>query len=223
MSMWTLFIALVSAILVWAYLMRYLTAKPWLVSGEAGYTHDYAPVDKPAKKVGLYCFLGVASSLFALFITAYIMRMDPHHGGDWSSIAKPDILWFNTVLLVLASVAMQRSRSLAGSGSPGLKTPLVFGGLLTLAFLAGQVQAWDQLHASPVFQTGNPAIAFFYLLTGVHGVHLLGGVYVWGRVLSRLGDSEQAEDLKLSIELCTVYWHYLLLVWLVLFTLLITT
>ena len=224
MSMWTLFIALVTAILVWAYLVRYLTARPWLASGEAGYMPDIEPVDKPAKKVALYCFLGVISSLFALFMTAYVMRMDPHHGGDWSAVPKPGILWVNTLLLVLASAAMQRAKYLVRQEQDRrFNLALVLGGLLTLGFLAGQVEAWEQLHASRFFQLGNPAVAFFYVLTGVHGLHLLGGIYVWGRLLGRLRDEEDREGLALSVELCTVYWHYLLLVWLVMFGLLITT
>lgn len=224
MSMWTLSIALVSAILVWFFLVRYLTARPWLASGETGYTPDIEAIDKPAKKVALYCFLAVISSLFALFVTAYVMRMDPHHGGDWSSIPKPGILWVNTLLLVLSSITMQWARFTSGRApAKHLNLALSLGGLFTLAFLAGQLQAWDQLHASSYFQPGNPALAFFYLLTGVHGLHLLGGLYVWGRVLNRVLRGAAVEDIRLSVELCTVYWHYLLLVWLILFGLLIST
>jgi cytochrome c oxidase subunit 3 len=70
----------------------------------------------------------------------------------------------------------------------------------------------------------NPATAFFYLLTGVHGLHLLGGLFVWGKTIVRMAQGGvELIDLRLSVELCTVYWHYLLLVWLVLFTLLLAT
>jgi len=70
----------------------------------------------------------------------------------------------------------------------------------------------------------SPAIAFFYLLTGVHGLHLLGGLFVWGKTVVRMAQAGvELLDVALSVELCTVYWHYLLLVWLVLFALLLST
>jgi cytochrome c oxidase subunit III len=69
----------------------------------------------------------------------------------------------------------------------------------------------------------NPAVAFFYVLTAVHGLHLLGGLLVWGRTLSRVWQGVELIELRLSVALCSVYWHYLLIVWLVLFTLLLYT
>jgi cytochrome c oxidase subunit III len=101
---------------------------------------------------------------------------------------------------------------------------LLIGGLLTIAFLGGQLYAWDVVRHSDVFTPGNPAVAFFYVLTAVHGLHLVGGLFVWGRTLMRIV-LKRAEpiDVRLSIELCTVYWHYLLLVWIGLFALLIST
>ena len=75
-----------------------------------------------------------------------------------------------------------------------------------------------------LMQAGNPANAFFYLLTGVHGLHLLGGLFVWARTLMRMTRLDvKPADLRLSVELCTVYWHFLLLVWLILFAVLSST
>ncbi len=80
--------------------------------------------------------------------------------------------------------------------------------------------AWGELRDAGYFAQSNPATAFFYLLTAVHGLHLLGGLAVWGRTMSRLLHGAGLPDLRLSVELCTVYWHYLLLVWLALFAVL---
>ena len=147
--MWTLFIALVCALVVWAVLVRYLMAQPWLPAGDPGYKEDIAAIDQPPKKVALYTFLGVISSLFALFITAYVMRMDPNHGGDWFSIPKPAILWFNTLLLIFSSVSMQHARAVSTlPGSKNFKRALTLGGLFTLLFLVGQLMAWASLHES---------------------------------------------------------------------------
>ena len=82
---------------------------------------------------------------------------------------------------------------------------------------------WQQLSASGYFLTSNPANAYFYLITALHGVHLLGGLWVWARATGRVWRGTELGEARLSVELCTVYWHYLLLVWLVLFTLLLTT
>jgi cytochrome c oxidase subunit 3 len=120
---------------------------------------------------------------------------------------------------------MQMARSAVTRGQPERTwTSLLLGGLLTLAFLAGQFYAWGIVRHEELFTPSNPAIAFFYLLTAVHGAHLLGGVYVWGRTLNRMRSKDvELIDVKLSVELCSVYWHYLLLVWLGLFAMLLST
>ena len=82
---------------------------------------------------------------------------------------------------------------------------------------------WQQLNAAGLYVTSNPANAFFYVLTAIHGVHLLGGLWVWGRTTGRVLTGADVERVRMSVELCTVYWHYLLLVWIVLFALLLST
>jgi cytochrome c oxidase subunit III len=138
------------------------------------------------------------------------------------------VLWLNTVLLIAASVAMQAARKAVRSSVERGFTALLLGGLLTLAFLGGQFYAWGQVRDSEFFSPLNPAVAFFYLLTAVHGLHLLGGLYVWGRTLARMRKEDaEAIDVRQSInqsvELASVYWHFLLLVWLGLFTVMLST
>lgn len=221
MHMSTLVIALLTAVIVWVFLVRRLTAKPWIATSEL---EDIGPLQQPAAKVGLWAFIACISSLFTLFMTAYLMRMDPIHASDWHSISKPGILWFNTGLLILSSLSMQWARKAEQQGNINkLKKGLAGGGLFTIAFLAGQLLAWQQLKNSSYFDMVNPAVGFFYLLTAVHGLHLLGGLYVWSRTIFRIWRRKTVEKASLSIELCTVYWHYLLLVWLILFSLLLST
>jgi cytochrome c oxidase subunit 3 len=161
------------------------------------------------------------------------MRLSGHHGSgpatDWVSLNEPPVLWLNTLLLIAASVAMQAARKSVQSGNvaASFKTLLV-GGLLTLAFLAGQLYAWAQVRNSGFFSPLNPAVAFFYLLTAVHGLHLLGGLYVWGRTLARMRKQDvevidARQSIQLSVELCSLYWHFLLLVWLGLFAVMLST
>jgi cytochrome c oxidase subunit III len=106
---------------------------------------------------------------------------------------------------------------------------LLIGGALTLVFLAGQIAGWRDLATSQFASPRDPALAFFYVLTVVHALHLLGGLVVWSRTLGRLAQSRRSprvvrpDDVRVSVELCTVYWHYLLLVWLGLFAILLST
>lgn len=95
--------------------------------------------------------------------------------------------------------------------------------MLTFAFVGGQLAAWDQLIGSGRYLTSGPATAFFYVLTTVHGLHVLGGLVVWARTMGRMSGGAEAIDVRLSVELCATYWHFLLVVWLVLFALLSTS
>lgn len=172
-------------------------------------------------QVGLGAFLAVATSLFALLIAAYQMRMV---GADWTALALPKVLWLNTAVLILASVAMQWTLVVARQGQmDNVRKGLIAGGVFTLGFLAGQVWAWQQLNALGHFTAANPAYAFFLLLTTLHGMHLLGGLWVWARTTVRAVRGVEIAKVRLSVELCTVYWHFLLLVWAVLLAVLLYT
>jgi len=229
MSLTAAYVALLTGVLVWAVLVRKLRVKPWEVhvaGDSAGVSNG---VGQPAAKVGLWVFLAVITSLFALFMSAYSMRMGHGHGEgvvhDWHSLSEPGVLWFNTGVLILSSIAMQWARMNVARGQAKIaQDALLIGGLLTFAFLAGQLFAWRELRASAGPSLRDPAVAFFYLLTAVHGAHLLGGLVVWARTLVRMRRKDiELIDVRLSVDLCTVYWHYLLFIWLALFTLLLTT
>jgi cytochrome c oxidase subunit 3 len=174
-----------------------------------------------AKTIALATFLAVATSVFGLFVSAYTERSEFY---DWRPLDEPGILWINTGFLVLASIAYQFTRNAAAAGRSRQVTPgLLVAGVLTLLFLGGQLLAWRQLNASGLYVDSNPANAFFYLLTAVHGIHLLGGLWVWARSAVKLMTGADADSVRLSIKLCTIYWHYLLLVWVMLFGLLLST
>ena len=199
---------------------RKVTSKPWEHAGELEGIHgDYQPAGT-AGRTGLVMFLAVVSSMFLLFIVSYYTRMQ---SGDWEVLKDPRILWLNTLVLVLASVAMQLASNASKRDKLGNAMPyLVAGGVLTLAFILGQLAAWEQLVAAGYYAASNPANAFFYLFTAIHALHLVGGIWF----LARLGFRVRHKDYvraKQSVVLCATYWHYLLLVWLVLFALLLKT
>ena len=232
MSLSVAIVALCLGIVVWFLLVRNLRTKSWEPQPSTGAVRGEDEEHRaPPARIGLWVFLAVVTSLFGLFVSAYYMRMGFGHGADapvvrdWASVSDPPVLWLNTLLLLAGSVAMQSAKSAVRAGDgKRTGTALLTGGLLTFAFLLGQFVAWRELRFSPMFTPANPAVAFFYVLTAVHGLHLLGGLFVWGRTVRRLRDrTVELIDVRLSVELCTVYWHYLLLVWLGLFAVLLST
>lgn len=209
--------AIVVGWLVWPT----LNAKPWVEQRTSGTLESDGALPLPTIKVGLGVFLAVVTSLFALLISAYHMRMT---AGDWTALAPPRVLWLNTAVLIAGGAAMQWTRNAARRGQVDrVRTGLIVSGALTFAFLAGQIWAWQQLSAAGYYLASDPAAAFFYLLTAVHGIHLLGGLWVWARTTGRVLRGVDVAKVRMSVELCTVYWHYLLLVWLVLFAVLLHT
>jgi len=177
-------------------IVRRLTEKPWLAPGLDPLAEPDAEglQSLPAAAVGLRVYFGVATVMFALIALLMVARMGGHGLGteqqpDWKPMVWPPLLWVNTGVLILSSAAWEWARAAAHRGQlESLRAGLIAGGVLALAFLAGQ---------------------------------LLGGLAVWGRTTGKvLGGSEVAE-VRQSVELCTIYWHFLLLVWLVMLGLLL--
>jgi cytochrome c oxidase subunit 3 len=212
-------------------LLSRLTEKSWETPGIQGFAEpdSYRPA---AAKVGLYLYFGVGCVLFSLLIAAYLVRMGVgvhgavEHGGgqDWQRMPKPPLLWINTAVLLASSAAWEVARRAAQELVWDLMRRLALVGAgLGLLFLAGQLLLWQQYQAAGYYLAANPANAFFYLLTAVHGLHLIGGVVASARAVGQLGERNNAERAARNIGLCAVYWHFLLLVWVLLAGLLIST
>ena len=215
-------LALIMASLIGWLLRQSLNTQPWITAAATDTSElDDNGIGLSAAKIGLLTFLTVATSLFALFLSAYATRMEL---ADWTPLSEPLILWLNTAALVLASIALQRARNAASRDNlAAVKSGLLAGGIFSWLFLAGQLVAWRQLNTAGFYLTSNPANAFFYLFTALHGLHLLGGLWVWGKTTLRIKEATTVEELGQSVELCSLYWHFLLLVWLVLYGLLLST
>lgn len=218
MSAIILFMAGLAAIAGWWLSQQRLTAKPWLEQGVMVDLREEGTASPPAAKIGLGVFLAVVGSLFALFISAYSMRMTM---ADWRTLPIPRLLWFNTAVLVLSSVALQGTHMAARRDDiGGVIFGLCAGGASAITFLIGQLLAWRELSAAGYFLASNPANSFFYLITAVHGLHLMGGLVALGRTTAKVWLGAPVAQVRLSVELCAIYWHFLLLVWLVLLGLL---
>jgi cytochrome c oxidase subunit 3 len=208
----------IAAIAGWWLSQQRLGAKPWLEEGVIfDFREDSAPSLPPAK-IGLGVFLAVVGSLFALFISAYSMRMNMV---DWRALPVPRLLWFNTGVLLTSSIALQWAHMAARRNDiNGVIVGLCAGGASAVTFLIGQLLAWRELSVAGYFLASNPANSFFYLITAVHGLHLMGGLVALVRTTAKVWHGAAVTQVRLSVELCAIYWHFLLLVWLVLLGLL---
>ena len=198
-----------------------LMAKPWVTDqGKVDDHYAGGASSGLARKLALRVFLAVVAVLFMLLVVAYGRRMAYE---DWRPSPQLGLLWANTFALILSSIALQWAQYSARRGQmDAMRVGLLAAGAFTVVFLFGQLLAWRQLSTMVYFDITNPAIGFFYLITGLHGLHLLGGLVAWGRTVAKVWGDFDVAKIRQSVELCTVYWHFLLLVWLVLFGLLFT-
>ena len=200
-----------------------LTEKPWEEDQiKIDNEHQGRTLNLSKYKLGLRTIMVVSTIIFSLFIVSYSDRMLVH---DWRSMPEPWLLWLNTGVLLLSSFVFHFTKLAADRNEhEKTKNGLYLIGFLAYSFLIGQLLVWYQLMSSGYYGTTNVANAFFYLFTASHGLHLIGGLYFWGRTTAKfLNKSSKAEDTKHSIELCAIYWHFLLAVWVVLFGLMLFT
>ncbi|VTU44782.1 cytochrome c oxidase subunit 3 [Variovorax sp. RA8] len=164
---------------------------------------------------GLWFFMGVATMLFGLLSLAYVFRLD---GVEGYPLALPWQLWLSTGLLAIGSIALQRASGAARltrrSRALGL---LLFGGACTFLFLGVQLWAWSDMQAARVMLAGNPAGSFFYLLTAMHGLHVAGGIVAVVLTMRTVWSESDLAREAWRISLCARYWHFLWVVWAVLF------
>lgn len=166
----------------------------------------------PPGKIGLLLFLATASVLFLMLISAYAVRMGLP---DWRSLPWPAILWLNTGLLVVSSGILEWARrSSRRNDAQTLRVLLMSAGAFAILFLLGQLFAWREFSAAGYFLTTHPASSFFYLLTAIHGLHVLGGLGAWGATVVQVWRKGAMPQVLVRVGLLAVYWHFLLLVWL---------
>jgi cytochrome c oxidase subunit 3 len=161
---------------------------------------------------GLWAFLGTVTMLFIGFTSAYIVRRT---GFDWRPLPAPRLLWWNTAALLLSSLSLEvarRRRSALDLG--GLRLWLGATAVLAALFVAGQFRAWRLLGQLGFFLSSNPHSSFFYMLSGVHLLHIAGGIVWFALVLGRLrgGRYGQPQGGR-TLSLFATYWHFLGLVW----------
>ncbi|MFD2245748.1 cytochrome c oxidase subunit 3 [Pontibacter ruber] len=169
-------------------------------------------------KFALWLIIISIIMMFAAFTSAYIVRRAE---GNWLEYDLPSILIVNTVVIILSSVTMQMAYNAANKNNLSLLKVML---LLTLglgtAFLIGQWNAWADLVNNNIYfggQGSNPSGSFLYVLTGVHGFHLITGLIFIILVLTASFKYKVHSKKMLRIQLCTLYWHFLGGLWIYLY------
>lgn len=146
-----------------------------------------------------FFMVGGAIMLFTCFTASYLVRRE---SADWVKLALPPILWVNTALIVLSSLTLEAARFVKPAASRRWVGVTIALGVL---FVVGQVLAWRELVRKGVFATTDPHASFFYMLTGVHAVHIAAGIAVLAYAFRRAG--------RAPLGLCAAWWHVVGAAW----------
>jgi cytochrome c oxidase subunit 3 len=177
------------------------------------------PLAMNAKKFGLWLFLGSVFMLFMSLTSAYIVRQAD---GNWTVFDLPSLFWLTTVVILLSSVTMQWAYFAAKKDNQSTTQLMVTLTLiLGVVFLVGQFYGWKQLVFDKVYLVGNPSGSFVYVLTGLHGLHIISALVAVAILLVSVSRRKVNPRSMLGIEMCATYWHFLGVLWLYLFVFLI--
>ncbi len=164
--------------------------------------------------------IGMVSILMFFMALASAFLVLRHNSGVWVTVRLPWILWVNTAVLLGSSLILERARLRLSHGDvSGFRKLWMVTTVLGFLFVAGQLVAWRQLVTQGVYIASNQASSFFYIFTGAHGVHLLGGVAALLFVLLHNFEKSQI-SVSLAAEITSYYWHFMDGLWIFLFVLL---
>jgi len=196
-----------------------LAQKPWEKEQMALDTsHSGKTFNISSQKSAVIIIFGIATVLFSLIFTAYIYSIPPEQ--DTRYLLKPNLLWVNTLILFFVTYYFSKiTKDLEKKETLKIKKNLIIVGALSYLFLFGQLVFWTQLMKSGNYVTTNTYFSSFYIFTALHGLHLLGGLFFWGKVSSRVLKLEQSKilDEEKNISALSWYWTFLLIVWLMFF------
>jgi cytochrome c oxidase subunit 3 len=155
---------------------------------------------------------------FAALTSALYVREGSGYS-DWTHISLPPILWFNTFALVLSSVTLERARHRVAAFMRGQESsrsvPMLWLNatmLLGLVFVVGQYSAWLTLRSQGLYLPTNPNSSFFYVLTGVHVIHVLGGLGGLSRVMLKFRSASNPLR-RSTMDATSYYWHFMGVLW----------
>ena len=196
-----------------------LSDKPWEKEQmESDNHHQGKTFDISLQTSAVIVIFGVSTVLFTLVVTGYLYSIPETQ--DTEYLLKPNLLWLNTlVLLYVAYFFNKITNDLKKNNFEKIKRNLLIVGFLSYTFLFGQIFFWFQLMKNGNYVSTNNYFSSFYIFTAIHGLHLLGGLFFWGKVFSKVNKLKKEEIIKeqKSIDALSLYWAFLLIVWCVFF------
>ena len=203
-------------------IFQILKQKPWdPTQAKIDNMHEGGTINLSTGKLGLRFIMFVSTIFFCLFIVTYSDRMIYP---DWQRMPEPWLLWINTIVLFFSSMVFVSAQIASKNNQFQIvKNRLLLIGFLAVAFLIGQLLVWQQLIANGFYVSTNPSNAYFYVFTALHGLHLLGGLVYWYLTIKKVWNASDIviSKVKHTVDLCAIYWHFLLAVWVVLFGLML--
>lgn len=169
--------------------------------------------------LGTWILLTAVTMLFAGLSSAYIvLRGVP----EWQNITIPSLLWANTIVLFASSVAIEFARSaVRKNNAGGVKQWLAISGILGMGFLVGQFAVWRQLVNAGVYLQTNLHSSFFYVITGIHALHLAGGIGGLVVVVRKAFANRLTATDHEPLKVWGLYWHFMDFVWIYCFVMLL--
>ena len=163
-----------------------LVEKPWeKEQATIDNLHKGKTFDISVQKSAVIIIFGIATVLFSLIFTGYIYTLPPSQ--DTKYLLKPNLLWINTSILFFVAYYFNKvTQDLKNKINLKIKKNLIIIGALSYLFLFGQLIFWVQLMKSGNYVSTNSYFSSFYVFTALHGMHLLGGLFFWGKVASRV-------------------------------------
>ena len=196
-----------------------LTEKPWEKEQMASDNyHQGKTFNISTQTSAVIVIFGVSTVLFTLVVTGYLYSIPA--GQDTEYLLKPNLLWINTLILLSVTYFFNKiTKDLKKNNTQKVKNNLLIVGFLSYLFLFGQTFFWFQLMKSGNYVSTNSYFSSFYIFTALHGLHLLGGLFFWGKVFSKTSKLKQEEIIneKKNIDALSLYWTFLLIVWVVFF------
>ncbi len=177
------------------------------------------PISMNPKKFGLWLFIGSVVMLFAAFTSAYIVRQAE---GNWLVFELPTLFTISSIVIFISSITMHGAYLAAKKDNlETVKILITITSVLGLVFLVLQFEGWQDLVSRQVYLVGNPSGSFLYIITGLHGLHLISAIiFLLIVMVSTYRYQVHSKSLN-QIEMCVTYWHFLGGLWLYLFVFLL--
>jgi cytochrome c oxidase subunit III len=196
-----------------------LSDKPWEKEQmETDNYHQGKTFDISLQTSAVIVIFGMSTVLFTLVVTGYLYSIPVSQ--DTRYLLKPNLLWLNTLILLFVAYFFNKiTNDLKNNKFEKIKSNLLIVGFLSYIFLFGQIFFWFQLMENGNYVSTNNYFSSFYIFTALHGLHLLGGLFFWGKVFSKVYKLKKANIIneQKSINALSLYWTFLLIVWLVFF------